>query len=665
MFIGLALLLAFTFLYFDTRTEVHTFDALSYTHDVETKPPGQLYHPHHLLYGVTGRLAFDLAQNLGYEGRADTPIQFMNALAGALGVILLWLFGEHFTGKRWLPIGIAILIGMCYAYWFYATEVEVYTLAAVFIILTLWFLVRLERNPDRKEVIFAGLATTGAVMFHQTNIMFVVPVGVYFLLDFRLRKYLVLYIGVTALTVAIPYVAVGWNSGFRDIHSYYDWLTGYAQTGQWGSNLNLDSLEAVRAGLKNTISPENGTLAAIFYALAIIGLLPGVRHVNKSWIGLSFTWLILYGAFFWWWEPWNIEFWIVLLPLWALWMMMGVRSPTNKFTGYEIRSRLKPTDSLAESTEVDFLPHSANTTISITALLLAVLLFRTHNNPIRQAADSQNDYYQQITQTLAPHLEQTDLVVTRGNILDLYLPFYAEHPPSFVVSLRELSFSGDNKVDALINRITPAYHQGQLIFIDQILLDEPIDGQRNPFGLTTEEIAALKTQFPISGNVIYEGNNVFYSIGKRTSPETKSWSFENQLHGWQAFGLNNPRFENGGWCFTGGGDPWIESPDLRVETSEYTHLEIEIEIFSPAKEGQVFWMRQDEGLSEDRSFRFPLQEGRHIYRLELANQQGWTDEIVFLRLDPIPENTGVTACVYSIRLLTRSTGFKKEVGLPW
>ncbi|MBZ0310695.1 MAG: hypothetical protein K8I82_31850, partial [Anaerolineae bacterium] len=286
--------------------------------------------------------------------------------------------------------------------------------------------------------------------------------------------------------------------------------------------------------------------------------------------------------------------------------------------------------------------------LSFSALLLAVFLFRAHNTPIREAADARNDYYQQITEALTPHLRQTDSVVTRGNILDLYLPFYANHPPSFVISLREM---GGSKLDMLINRITPAYHYGQIIFIDQMVLDEPLDGQRNPFGLTADEIAAFKAQFPIQENVRYGGNTVFYSIGKRTPPETRSWSFQNDLQGWTAFGLNNARFENGGWCFTGGGDPWLESSEVQINTAETTSIQIDMEIQSAAKEGQVFWRQQNEGLSEDRSLRFPLAVGRQTYTLELTGQKGWEGTIVFLRLDPIPENLEVTACVYRIQLL--------------
>jgi hypothetical protein len=325
--------------------------------------------------------------------------------------------------------------------------------------------------------------------------------------------------------------------------------------------------------------------------------------------------MIPYGVFFWWWEPWNIEFWIVLLPLWALWMFSGLR---------------------------------AAPVIPVLAIVLAVLLFDAHYDPLREAANPQNDYYQQITLALQPHLMESDLVVTRGNILDLYLPFYADFPASNVISLRELSFADAESIETLMSRIDFAHRRGQIVYIDQLVLDETFDGQRNPFGLAEADINRVKNAFPISENVMYNGQNVFYSIGIRSVGPT--WIFDDHLAGWLEKGAGNPRFEDGGWCITGGGDPWLESPPLAIDAKSHTRLTVEMSIDRPAEYEQIFWRRADEGLDEARSLRFPLQIGRQTYTLDLSGREGWADSIVFLRLDPIPENLDVNACIYRISL---------------
>lgn len=618
----LALFIGFSALYIDTRTAVHTFDALSYTQDVETKPLGLLYHPHHLLYGPTGYVAVNIAEGLGYEGRADIPIQYVNALAGALGIVALWYFGITFTGKTWEPLPIAALIGACFAYWLYATEVEVYTLAALFIILSLWLLARLEKNDTRRDLILLGLTTAGAVMFHQTNALLVLPIAVFVVVLRQNWRDVVLYGTIVALAVGIPYIGVGLNSGFRSVDDYYNWLTDYAQTGQWGGYLSFDHLDALQTGLTNTITPHHSLLPTAFYALAIIGLALGFIQTKRVWWVFGLTWLLLYGGFFWWWEPWNIEFWIALLPLWALLMLAGLRA------------------------EFKYAP----TIIASLAGLLAIGLLLAQGDPIREAANAENDYYQQVTQTLDPYLAETDLVVSRGNILDLYVPFYAEHPPSNVISLREIQLSGDTAINRLIDSLTPAYQRGQIIYIDQIVLDEPHDPQRNPFGLSMDDINELHRRFPISAAIGYDGQNAFYSIGQRVS-DTTTWTFEQHLGGWLEFGAIREYFNDDGWCIDGGEDPWLESPPVMIDTARYSTIEIEMSIDGVgAGFGQLYWQRPTEGLAEDRSQRFDLALGRQIYTLELEGAQGWEDTITFLRLDPIQAAPDVTACIYRIAL---------------
>lgn len=603
----LLIFVGFVGLYMATRSTIHTFDALSYTQDVENKPFIELYHPHHLLYGVVGRWALRLAELFGYSGRADVPIQWLNALAGAAGVVLLWRFGVVFSGRRWLSLAPSLLMGVAYAFWLYATEVEVYTFAALFIVLSLWLLAKLPDHPRPVHGLGLALAGAGAVMFHQTNLFFVFPMSLFLAVHPTARRLLPFYAGGLALAVGLPYLLVGWWSGFRTLAQFYGWLTDYAQQGTWGGYLSLDHLPALRDGLLDTVSTASA-LAWVFYALALLGVVLG--RLPRPWAFLVAGWLVLYGAFFWWWEPWNIEFWLVLLPLFALGILAGLRHDRAA----------KP--------------------ISAAAGVLALLLLLQHLPTLRQNTNPQNDYYRQLAETLQAHLAPTDLVVTRGNILDLYLPFYADFPAAQVLSRRQQA--------DLLEPLQHAHRRGQVIYIDHLLLDEPQDPQRNPFGLNAEEIAALWAAFPIQEKVAYAGQNVFYSIGERAAPTATRWRFDAHLGGWLEFGANAPRFEGGGWCITGGGDPWLESPPLTLDAARFMTLQIDLSIDQPADYGQFFWRRAGEGLDEARSLRFPLEVGRNTYTLSLAGREGWAGEIVFLRFDPIPENLTVNACVFSL-----------------
>lgn len=622
--VALLLLAGFAALYVLTRTGVHTFDALSYTYDVEYKPLLEVFHPHHLLYGPAGKLAVTVAQMLGYTGRSDQPIQALNALAGALGVLALWRFGVCFSGRRWLSLGAASLIGMCFAYWFYATEVEVYTLAALFLSVCLWMLAKLEQQRTVGRLILLGLALAGAVMFHQTNVLFALPISA-FLLARRDWRGLLLVGVVSGMAVALPYLLVAYASGLRDWDGFYRWASGYTQTGQWGGYLGLEHLPALWEGLRNSISPHNSLLATLFYGLVIVCAaltLPALWRRGRAWIALVLVWLTLYGAFFWWWEPWNIEFWIALLPLWALLCFGALRA--------------------LESARLRMITGGA-------AGVLAGALFAAHLAPIQAAADPATDYYQQVTAALMPQLDPLDLVVARGNILDLYVPFYARHPAGNLVSLRKLSFRGD-AFWMLHTQLREAHAIGQTIYLDQMILDEPASQERNPFGFSAEQIALLRQDFPIEPAIRLNEQVVFYAINARPAADTTSWHFGRSLGGWRSAGAPQPRYENGGWCFSGGADVWLQSPPLALDSRQFSSIEIEISSDRDGLFGQLFWRGIDQDLSEQRSLRFDLVNGREVFQLDLSASPDWQGSIAALRLDPAQDAGEATICLIRLEI---------------
>lgn len=628
LFTSFVFVLFLAILYFTMRTGVHTFDALSYVIDVENKPLLEVFHPHHLLYGPAGKMSVILAGWLGYNGQADQPIQALNAFAGALGILVLWHFGAGFTGKRWATLPLALLIAVSYAFWFYATEVEVYTLAALFIMLSLTAMSRLETSPSLQNTFFLGAATAGAVMFHQTNVMFAMPVSIYLLLDSRLRRYWVPYGLISGSMVAIPYLLIAFSSGLRTWSEFYRWAAGYTQTGQWGGYLSFEHMDALVAGLRNTVSPESALLAGSFYALVFFSVIASIarlirHHEDAHWWGFVFGWVVLYGAFFWWWEPWNIEFWIVLLPAWGLLIFLGVRA----------------------------IPEKGVWALSAIAAFIAIALFRAHYQPMKMAADPQHDYYRQMVKTLEPDLLVDDLIVTRGNILDLYLPYYAHHPPSNVLSMQYLHSQGD-AFWALHARLRAASIVGQTVYLDQIILDEAASSNWHPFGISTEQIAVLKQDFFFEEQVSTEDETFFYVINPRSGNDAQQWEFHRSLKGWRAYGFDTPYYGEDGWCFQGGLDPWLVSAPLEMDTQQTTQVVLDISI-DVEQEAQLFWQTTAD-FSEEQSISLSLEVGRKQYQISLNSIDGWEGVISRLRFDPVQDASGIESCLYSIRFITNS-----------
>jgi hypothetical protein len=171
--------------YLISLTQVHTFDALSYVTSVERKPWTELFHPHHLAYGPLGALALASGRLLGYTGGAALPMQLVNALAGAFGVALFFALIRRISGRADIALVGALLLGGAYAYWYYAVEIEVYTVATLFLIICLNILSRPAFWRSRKLLLALGLAQGGAVLFHQTNVLLCVPVMVFAIYDLR------------------------------------------------------------------------------------------------------------------------------------------------------------------------------------------------------------------------------------------------------------------------------------------------------------------------------------------------------------------------------------------------------------------------------------------------------------------------------------------------
>jgi hypothetical protein len=483
-------------------------------------------------------------------------------------------------------------------------------------------------------------------MFHQTNIMFAIPIMLFLLLRPSLRRLNILaaYASAGTLAVLIPYGLVIANSNLNSPEAVYAWLTDYAQTGRWGNHLSLEHLPALQTGLRNTISGQ-AWLVWAFYSLVVLGLGLGIWQSRRephraSWLAFGGTWLVLYGAFFWWWEPFNIEFWIALLPLWGLLIMAGWLPTTGEAKAQH---------------RISCLLQTAHT---IAPMALAILLFHNNLAPIKAAGDPENDYYYLITKALQTKMAPNDLVVTRGNILDVYIPFYTGH--AGYLSLKDVEYNNgpEQVITVLISRIDEALATGSTIWVDQIVLDEPRSAERNPFGLTEEDIETLKERYALQPDIIWNGANVFYSTPHSFEPGTTSWSFTSSLSGWQASGIDSPRLDQA-WCFSSGSDPQLQSPQISIDAAQWSALEIDIDVETEQSYLQVFWRTQKHDYSLDHSAQLDITGKKHIYLIQLAEAPGWEGTIKQLRIDPVPgtadtDDAPIRVCIHRIQLIENS-----------
>ncbi|HEX5689238.1 MAG TPA: hypothetical protein VFX76_04515, partial [Roseiflexaceae bacterium] len=126
----------------------------------------------------------------------------------------------------------------------------------------------LNERWSAQRLALLGLAQGGAILFHQTNVLFCVPVFVFWITrksNIQNPKPTIALISAygaaLALTVGLPYLFVGVVvSGFRNWSAFEGWLTEYARTGWWGGPITAQKWADLGSGLADTLAQPGGAL---------------------------------------------------------------------------------------------------------------------------------------------------------------------------------------------------------------------------------------------------------------------------------------------------------------------------------------------------------------------------------------------------------------------
>lgn len=631
------------FLYLSTLTNVHTFDALSYVLDVDRKPWQELFHPHHLAYGPLGALVRNLAHALGQAGSARMPLQITNALAGALGVALFFALLRDQTRRIDLAICGALLLGASYAYWYYAVEVEVYTIAALFLVLCLWLMARLLRQPTPGQWAALGLFQGLATLFHQTNVLLCVPVALVLLLSLRstpaqpqtlptkLRRLFVAgcwYALPLGLVVGGSYLTVGFGiSGFRSWEQFVTWMTKYARTGWWGGPITNTKWADLGQGLTDTLAQPGGALLGLLLLGLLLFYLRALALAQRNLALCLGLWLLTYGAFFLWWEPDNIEFWIASLPpaILLLLLALGAGGP-----------RWHPGVWVALA-------------IGITALGL------NYDAIVRRGMASY-DLQRRIASLIATQSTPDDLLMVPDGLQELYLPYYEGR--SNVFSLNQALFTSSGNWDSACAevqaRIKRTLESGIAVVIGAAVQQpEPRFLQR--FGLTQAQVAACFAPYRSGLRQLAMGADLPGYDRLPSAQELadgEGWQFVGDSWGWRTQNISAARLENG-WNLLPASDPALISPPLQIDTGRYQAIEVVMASSTQNRDAQLFFIDERGQTSEAHSVRWQLAPGDTLqtYRIELRGQPGWAGIVTGLRLDPVALGDGGWVRISSIRLL--------------
>lgn len=245
------IILFFLLVYLAFPSHNSSIDAYYYAASIRYS--GELFHPHHLLYNLSGFFFLKAVQFFGLFPDVLSFLKGVNALvaAGCL-VIVRYIFRQ--MGKDHSEIsGLLILTGSSFALWRYATENETYLIPlALSLLASLFFLYYLNGRKLRYLVI-AGTFGSLAILYHQIHFFWWLGLCFGIVIHARRWRAVVLYslpVLLVPLVYGIVFIALsrrGVISGnmahfvFRDFYA-----GGVDKTIDW-SNLYLTGINLIRS----------------------------------------------------------------------------------------------------------------------------------------------------------------------------------------------------------------------------------------------------------------------------------------------------------------------------------------------------------------------------------------------------------------------------------
>jgi len=609
--------MTFAIIYLLTLTEVHTFDALSYIFDVTRKPWQEIFHPHHLAYGPVGAIATWLAGG----GDAAHAMQRVNAVAGGAGVALCGAIAARRWHRSDLTLLSMLALGGSYAFWYYAVEVEVYTLATFFLVGVIWMV----DNPAPRTVRWAlglGAMISGALLFHQTNVLLAIPLIVIAGIEIaHNRPYWRPWIlaGVVAGGIVLGaylWVMVG-VSGFRTSDQVSAWTLQYATTGWWGGRGTLADLGT---GISNTVTSLNGGFFLLI-ALGVSLLAIRSRQLSTWSIWLS-VWLLVYGGFFFWWEPDNIEFWIGVTPV-AVLLLITPLANTRPWRAH-----------------------------SLIALTSSIIVASSNYGAITVRGDARTDLQRTIASAVAAASQPADLLLIPDGLQELYLPYYHDH--TYFLSVNALMTTHhrwDEACTALNTQIAQTQQAGAAVVVAADFLTPSLVMQKRfditPDAVTTCLAPILPALTPLVLPSTIPSQQRLAPPGEQLSQG--AWQTITQAPlGWTLY--NATPVAGAEWMVQVATDPALVSPILDIPMPRQLIITME-NVATADQQAQLFATNQANQFGEAQSIRWQLQPGKQRYTLALADILALPTRLVQLRLDPVAMGNGGTITIYGIEIV--------------
>jgi hypothetical protein len=314
-------------LYLGFPTADYSYDAIGYVSFIHQAAyvgagPG-FWHDYHILYMPLGLGTAKILLAMGFVPDILLLMQMVNVFFSGMALGLLFLIIRDETGSDLPAFAGAALVGFSHAFWYYATDPEVYPVCIFFLLLAFRYGRQLASGGRIKAGIQAGVATGLAVGFHVAAIL-ILPVILMGTMLAPGKSYggkrskisrLVLYVAISLAVALIPYAVrfqadpdLSLLEGLADRFAYAAGQES-AEGNRWLLGQGYSPLLQF-AGVQNGLAvlPEKAGAVRVasfllrwslpLLLLAPLLLFPKLWKEDRICVATSGAWLIGFFAFF-------------------------------------------------------------------------------------------------------------------------------------------------------------------------------------------------------------------------------------------------------------------------------------------------------------------------------------------------------------------------------
>ncbi|MBN3039762.1 MAG: DUF2723 domain-containing protein, partial [Candidatus Omnitrophica bacterium] len=165
-------------LLFSTRALFLTGDSINYA--LSAKNGSSLFHPHHLLYNLSIRNFFLLLNKLSMATDIILAAQIHNIFFSTISVLSIFFIIKKLTSSYVLSVlaGMSLLFSL--GFWRLSTQIETYIPSLAFLSLMMLTISSKDRMLNTNQLLMIAFLQVLAVLYHQMNILFFIPLIIYF-----------------------------------------------------------------------------------------------------------------------------------------------------------------------------------------------------------------------------------------------------------------------------------------------------------------------------------------------------------------------------------------------------------------------------------------------------------------------------------------------------